>query len=134
MIMASNTRQSRNALRNHLLGMENTHLWYRSCHFIHLKLFWILSKWLLGLDGSRASLESLMSREPGRQKEKNGHVSNLTKDLMNYSTKTQSQCLCASHRLEFLVLKRRAVAKTLGVWWIHFWLIVVCVYNVWFWK
>lgn len=44
--------------------------------------------------------------------------------------KTQKWSRCpprASHRLEFLVLKRRVTVGKLGVWWIHFWWIVVCI-------
>lgn len=105
--------ESRNSLRNSWLGMENAHLSHRSCHFILLKLFSILPKWLLDLDGSRAvghkseALRTLglESHEEGR---KRGQVLNLTNDLMDCSTKTQkwSLCLRTSHRLEFLVLNR----------------------------
>ena len=70
----------------------------------------------------------LESHEEGK---KRGQVSNSAKDLMDCSTQTQKWSLCprVSHRLEFLVLNRRAVAEKPGVWWINFWLIVMYVYK-----
>lgn len=77
----------------------------------------------MGIDGSKAvghksdALRALglENREEGK---KRGQVLTLSKDMMDCSTRTQKCSLCpsTSHRLEFLVLNRRAVALKLGVW------------------
>lgn len=83
--------------------MEDAHLSTQVlCHFIHLKLFWILSKWLLSLDGDRAVGHTseawralgLESREEGKKERASLELSQGPDGLLDQDTEVKSVSTC----------------------------------------